>query len=66
MSAPMKLDSEQLHALARALEELTELSERTGVDFDSYGQLSASIGQSNVSIRRIDDGRYVVDDVNGH
>lgn len=65
MSAPLQLDSEQLHALAAALEELTELSERTGVDFSSYGQLSASIGVSNVSIRRIEDGRYVIDDRNG-
>lgn len=64
MSAPLQLDSEQLHALATALEELTELSERTGVDFSSYGQLSAAIGVSNVSIRRIE-GRYVIDDRNG-
>jgi hypothetical protein len=62
MSAPLQLNSEQLHALASALEELTELSERTGVDFSSYGQLSALVGISNVSIRRDEQGRYVVDD----
>lgn len=66
MSAPLKLDSEQLHALATALEQLTELSEQTGVDFSSSGMLSASIAGSDLQVKRLDDGRYVVDDVNGY
>lgn len=64
MSAPLKLDSEQLHQLATALEELTELTERTGVNFTSYGQLIAEVGNSHLRIYH-DGARYVVDDRNG-
>lgn len=64
MSAPLKLDTEQLHNLATALDELTRITRDTGVDFTSYGGLVAGIGDSNLAIR-LDGGRYVIEDRNG-
>lgn len=64
MSAPLKLDTEQLHNLATALDELTRITRDTGVGFTSYGMLSADIGDSNLAIS-LDGDRYVVKDRNG-
>jgi hypothetical protein len=64
VSATLTLDAEQLHQLATALERLSEITEETGVDFSSYGDLSATIGVSNVRVA-YDDGRYIVKDRNG-
>lgn len=63
MSAPLKLSTEQLRQLASALEELSETTVTTGVNFSSYGSLTAEIGDSYLAIRW--DGEtqlYVVDD----
>lgn len=64
MSAPLKLDPEQLRNLATALDELTETTKKTGVNFSSYGQLSAEIGDSNLRLYH-DGQRYIVDDYSG-
>lgn len=64
MSAPLKLDAEQLRQLARALEQLTETTTETGVNFASYGQLQAEIGDSSLHVWW-DGERYVIDDRNG-
>lgn len=61
MSAPLHLDVTQLRQLAMALEQLSEITRKTGVSFTSYGGLSAEIGDSNLRIYHDGDG-YVVDD----
>jgi hypothetical protein len=64
MSAPLKLDVTQLRQLATALEQLSEITRKTGVSFTSYGGLSAEIGDSNLRIYH-DGEHYIVDDRNG-
>lgn len=64
MSAPLKLDADQLRQLATALEDLARITQETGVSFTSYGQLQAEIGDSSVALT-YDGERYVIDDRNG-
>jgi hypothetical protein len=65
MSAPLKLDIQQLRQLATALEELSRITKETGVTFTSYGQLQAEIGDSSLRIYH-DGENYIVDDRNGN
>lgn len=66
MSAPMKLTPDQLRSLAEALDRLTDITAKTGVEFGSYGQLSANIGD-NCELSVTHDGeRYIINDVNGY
>lgn len=64
MSAPLKLDTQQLRALATALDELSRITNETEVGFGSYGLLKAEIGESNLAVYW-DGQQYVVDDRNG-
>lgn len=65
MSAPLKLDTTQLRALATALDELTRITKETDVDFSSCGQLQAEIDSYSLQVGRGDGNEYVIDDVNG-
>lgn len=64
MSASLRLDAEQLRQLATALEQLTKITEETGIRFTSYAEMSAEVGDNNIRIG-YDGQRYVVDDRTG-
>lgn len=64
MSAPLMLDPGQLRNLATALEALSSIERETGVDFSSAGLLSATIGDSSLSIGHNGE-TYIVKDRNG-
>lgn len=64
MSAPLKLDAEQLRQLAKALDALSDITRETGVGFASYGRFTADIGDSALAVSH-DGERYTVDDCNG-
>lgn len=66
MSAPLKLNTAQLRALATALDELTRITKETGVDFSSCGQLQAEIDSYSLQVGRNNDNEYMIDDVNGY
>ncbi|GAW54718.1 hypothetical protein [Nocardioides sp. PD653] len=66
MSAPLKLDADQLHRLAAALRHLTDARTDTGVVFDAYSPLDVRVDDSTLQVSW-DPGleQYVVDDRNG-
>jgi hypothetical protein len=64
MSAPLELTAEQLRSLADALERMSAITQETGVNFASYSDLHAEIGDSSLQVWW-DGERYIVRDRNG-
>lgn len=66
MSAPLSLSAEQVRQIADALDAMTEMTRRTGVNLDPYGGSKIGIGQNCIAYSW-DEGTqaYVIDDRNG-
>lgn len=66
MSAPMRLNSDQLRDLAGALDALTTIHARHGVKVDAYGATQIAIGDATIAISWDSEAeQYVIDDRNG-
>jgi hypothetical protein len=66
VSAPLKLDSDQLRALADFLAAITEATKKHGVRIDSHQAASCAIGDNTLNVRWDEENsRYVVDDYAG-
>jgi hypothetical protein len=61
MGAALKLSPDDLRSLAQALDELTEITRKTGVRFCVYDRLTVEVSDSTLKIQEVD-GRYVVED----
>ncbi len=66
MSAPLKLDSDQLRSLGDFLAAVTEATKQHGVRIDGYQAASCQIGDNTLNVRWDEaNSRYVVDDYSG-
>lgn len=64
MGAPLKLTSEALRNLAKALDELGRITAETFVDFAPYGTLHVEVCGATLKVVQRD-GKYVIDDYMG-
>lgn len=69
MSAPLRMDAYQLRKVADALDGLSELTQKTGVNFAAYGTIDIEISGAVIRVEKRGEGTdavYIIDDYVGN
>lgn len=64
MGAPLKLTSEDMRNVARALDDLASITAETGVKFAVYDRFTIEINGAWLKVNEAD-GKYIIDDQSG-